>query len=78
MRTKTPLKRSLLVIAAVLVATLAVYAQSATVGKLYKNEQEKKELVSAIMQDQELKAELRDRLMEDKEGCSRMMVEYSR
>ena len=71
---KTPLKRLLIVIAAVLVATVAVFAQTELAGKLYKNEQEKKELVNAVMQDQELKAELRERMMKDKEGCSKMMA----
>jgi multidrug efflux pump subunit AcrB len=71
---KKSLKRSLLVIAGVLVATLAVFAQSATVEKLYKNEQEKKELVTAIMQDQELSGEITEKLMADMECCKEMMA----
>jgi hypothetical protein len=76
MRTmKKSLKRSLLIIAGVLVAaTLAVFAQSATVEKLYKNEQEKKELVTAIMQDQELSGEITEKLMGDMECCKEMMA----
>lgn len=68
---KTPIKRSLLVIAAVLVATLAVFAQTGLREAL--PERTGKELATAIMQDKELKTELMNRMMKDKEGCSKMM-----
>lgn len=66
------MKRSLLLIVAILVATVSIFAQTQLAEKLYKNEKEKKELVTAIMQDQELKAELMNEMMGDKKGCKMM------
>lgn len=72
MNMKSSMKRSLLLIIAILVATVSIFAQTQFAEKLYKNEKEKKELVTAIMQDQELKTELMTEMMADKKGCKMM------
>lgn len=69
---KSSMKKSVLVIVAVLVASISIFAQTQLAEKLYKNEKEKKELVTAIMQDQELKAELMNEMVADKKGCKMM------
>lgn len=73
MKMKNPMKKSLLVILAVLIASISIFAQTQLVDKLYKNETEKKELVTAIMQDKELTNELMAKLMADMECCKDMM-----
>jgi hypothetical protein len=70
---KNSIKRSLLVVAAFIVAIVTVFAQ-ANDKKLYKNGKEKEEIVTAILKDEELKSELMHRMMKNnKEGCSMMM-----
>ena len=70
---KSSMKRSLLLIAAVLVASISIFAQTQLSEKLYKNEKEKEELVTAIMQDKELTTELTGKLMAEMECCKDMM-----